>query len=124
MSWFSRGLTLVAGLALLLSLAVWWQSRRELHAVRGELQKVTAANEFLKKTLGEVMASIAAKDREIDRLAHTPCNEREKARPGSGSSTGKTPRAYRNAIVFTPDMSKRLRQRRFLQATLSSSSTI
>jgi hypothetical protein len=31
---------------------------------------------------------------------------------------------YRNAMVFTPEMSKRLRQRRFLQATLSSSSTM
>src|ERR1035441_6238150 len=32
--------------------------------------------------------------------------------------------AYRNAMVLTPEMSNRLRQRRFLQATLSSSSTM
>jgi len=31
---------------------------------------------------------------------------------------------YRNAMVFTPDMSKRFRQRKFLHATLSSNSTI
>jgi hypothetical protein len=32
--------------------------------------------------------------------------------------------SYRNAMVFTPEISNRLRQRTFLQATLSSSSTM
>jgi hypothetical protein len=40
------------------------------------------------------------------------------------SPFGKPPSAPMNAIVFTPEMSKRLRQRRFLQATLSSSRTM
>lgn len=60
----------IAGLTLLLYLTVWWQARRELDAVRRELQAVTAANVFLKKTLGEMTITITAKDREIDRLTH------------------------------------------------------
>jgi hypothetical protein len=37
--------TLVAGLVLLASLAVWWHARRELTEVRRELQAVTEGNE-------------------------------------------------------------------------------
>jgi len=43
--------------------------------------------------------------------------------PGSGSPLANYA-AYRNAMVLTPEISKRLRQRRFLQATLSSRKTM
>lgn len=83
-SWLDRGLTLAAGLALLASLAVWWHTRRELHVVRRELQTVSAANLFLKKTLGDMTVAITAKDKEIDRLERAPCNGQD-TRPSSGS---------------------------------------
>ena len=124
MSWWDRGLALAAGLLLLVSLALWWQSRRELDSVRRELRAVSAANEFLKRTLGDMTIAMTGKDREIDRLERAPCGGQEQARPGSESSPDTLPPAHRNAMVFTPDMSNRFRQRRFLHATLSSSSTI
>ena len=122
--WWDRALALAAGLALLASLAVWWHTRRELNAVRRELQAVSAANLFLKKTLGDMTVAITAKEKEIDRLEHSPCNGQDKARPGSERRTRIRLPAYRNAIVFTPDMSNRFRHLKFLQATLSSNSTM
>jgi hypothetical protein len=80
---FHKGVTLVAGLVLLASLAVWWHARRELTEVRRELQAVTEANLFLKKTLGDMTIAITGKDKEIDRLEHAPCNGQEKVQPGS-----------------------------------------
>lgn len=71
-----RGLTLAAVLALLASLALWWQSRRQLDSMRRELQAVTTANLFLRKTVGDMTVAIAAKDREIDRLGQSPCRQR------------------------------------------------
>jgi hypothetical protein len=124
LSRLDRRVTLAAGLALLASLAVWWQARRELDAVRRELQAVTAANLFLKKTLGDMTIAITAKDKETDRLGHSPCNGQEKARPDSERRTGTRPPAYKNAMVLTPDISNRFRHRKFLHATLSSSSTM
>jgi hypothetical protein len=79
MSRLDRPLTLVARLALLASLAVWWQARRELDEARRELQAVTAANLSLKKTLGDMTTVITAKDREIDQLEHAPCHGQEKS---------------------------------------------
>ncbi len=87
MSWWDRGLALAAGLLLLVSLALWWQSRRELDSVRRELRAVSAANEFLKRTLGDMTIALIAKDKEIDRLGRVPCEGQEKARPGSGART-------------------------------------
>jgi hypothetical protein len=75
----NRPVSLVVGLALLASLALWWQARRELDKVRRELQAVTEANLFLKKTLGDMTIAITGKDREIDRLEHAPCHGQEKA---------------------------------------------
>jgi hypothetical protein len=37
------------------------------------LQGVIVANDFLKKTLGEMTVTLTAKDREIDRLERSPC---------------------------------------------------
>ena len=67
---FYRGLVLFFALALSLSVANWLR-------VRQELQAVTVANEFLRKTLGDLTVAIAEKEREIDRLAGAPCDARE-----------------------------------------------
>jgi hypothetical protein len=64
---FYKGLILFFSLALSLSVATWSRARRELQAV-------TAANEFLRKTLGDLTIAIAEKDRELDRLAGFPCD--------------------------------------------------
>jgi hypothetical protein len=77
-----KGLILILGLALIFSSAVCLKARRELQAARRELLAVTTANEFLKKTLGDMRVAIGAKDREIDRLEHVGCDGQEKARPG------------------------------------------
>jgi hypothetical protein len=42
---------------------------------------VTKANDFLRKTLGDMTIAITTKDREIDRLRHSACAGREKAQP-------------------------------------------
>jgi hypothetical protein len=83
-SLLNKYVTLVAGLVLLASLVVWWQSRRELNEVRRELQAVTEANLFLKKTLGDMTIAITRKDKEIDRLEHAACIRRSGA-PASRS---------------------------------------
>lgn len=81
MSRLHKGLVLIAGLALLFSLALCLKARRDLQAARRDLQAVTRANEFLKSTLGDMTVAMAAKDREIDRLQHTGCKGQENARP-------------------------------------------
>jgi hypothetical protein len=40
---------------------------------RQELQRVTAANDFLRQNLGEMTKAITSKDEEIDRLSQAPC---------------------------------------------------
>ena len=66
-----KSLTLFISLALCMSVATWLRSWRELQAE-------TAANASLRKTLGELTVAIAAKDREIDRMAQSPCDARKK----------------------------------------------
>jgi hypothetical protein len=68
---FQKGLILFFSLALSLSVAAWLRSRRELRAE-------TDANVSLRKTLGEMTIAIAGKDREIDRIAQSPCDAKEK----------------------------------------------
>jgi hypothetical protein len=51
---------------LILSLMSSWRDRQEL-------QKVTAANDFLRKNLAEMSIALTAKDKEIDRLRQAPC---------------------------------------------------
>jgi hypothetical protein len=53
-----------------------------LQTARRELLAVKTANEFLRKTLGDMTVAITAKDKEIDRLGHAGCDGPEKARPG------------------------------------------
>lgn len=71
---FYKSPGVMGSLALALSLAFSWNARRELQSARGELLAVTNANEFLKKTLGDLTIAITAKDREIDRLQHSACS--------------------------------------------------
>jgi hypothetical protein len=59
-------LILILGSGLMLSMI---SSRRD----RQELQKVTAANDFLRKSLGEMSIALTAKDKEVDRLEQAPC---------------------------------------------------
>jgi hypothetical protein len=54
-------LILVMGTGLILSVISSWRDRQEL-------QKITAANDFLRKNLGEMTIAISSKDKEIDRL--------------------------------------------------------
>jgi hypothetical protein len=74
-------ITLAAGLPVLFGLAVSWRASRELQGVRTELASVTRANEFLKRTLGEMTIAITAKDKEIDRLRSSACQNQEKTGP-------------------------------------------
>jgi len=76
---FHKGLILFFSLALILSAATWWKARQDLRAV-------TAANESLRKTLGELSIAITGKDRELDRLAQSPCAAGEKSQVASGSA--------------------------------------
>ena len=54
------------------------------------MQTVTAANESVRKTLGELTVAITEKDREIDRLAKSPCNtdERSQEVPNDNANIG------------------------------------
>jgi hypothetical protein len=64
----------LGGLALIIILAaICGKVAVDLRAMRHELQITIGANEFLKKTLGEMTVAIAAKQREIDRLTQTSC---------------------------------------------------
>ncbi|MGA2741371.1 MAG: hypothetical protein ABSG65_28535 [Bryobacteraceae bacterium] len=75
MSGLDRRVALVAGFALLAALAVWWHARSEVDAVRRDLQAETAANVFLRKTLGDMTIAMTGRDREIDRLEQAPCGD-------------------------------------------------
>jgi hypothetical protein len=81
LSRFHKSLIGIGGLTVLLSLAFSWSTSRDLQSVRRELGAVTKANDFLRKTLGDMSVAITAKDREIDRLWHSACEGREKAQP-------------------------------------------
>jgi len=79
---FRIGLILAGGTVLLLSLGSSWKDRQEL-------QKVTAANDFLRKSLGEMTLALTSKDKEIDRLEQAGCAGREQTPPGTPqASTG------------------------------------
>ena len=101
MSSLRKGLIPIAAFGLIVSLAVCWKAARDLQAARRELSAVTTANEFLKKTLGDMTIAITSKDREIYRLEHVGCVGQEKApfgvpagadpRKVSGSDAGRRP---------------------------------
>ena len=75
----SNGLMLLLCLAWGLSVATWWRGRQELQAV-------TAANDSVRKTLGDMTLAMAEKDREIGRLSALPCATGEKSPVGPGSA--------------------------------------
>jgi hypothetical protein len=83
---FTRVLTLAGALAILASLAILWNGRRQLRSVEHELQVVTGANEFLKKTLGDMTVAIASKDKEINRLQNSSCDSPPKAQSHPGTN--------------------------------------
>ena|SRR6266436_4510581 len=58
-------LTIILGLALIVSLIVLGKTQRELER---QLHTVTEANGFLRETLGDITVAIAKKNEEIDRL--------------------------------------------------------
>jgi len=66
-----KGLVVVLSVGLCVSLTSWLSFRRELRVV-------TRANEYLRKTLGDMTIAIVQKDREIDRLEQAPCNSQQK----------------------------------------------
>jgi hypothetical protein len=66
--WGGLTLVLLLCLALAFSVATSWRDRQKLQAI-------TAANEYVRKTLGEMTVALADKDREIDRLLKSPCDK-------------------------------------------------
>ena len=80
MSRLQKGVIPLAGLALILSLAVWRNARQDAQTARRELLALTTANEFLRKTLADMTVAMATKDREIDRLERRACDGQEKGR--------------------------------------------
>jgi hypothetical protein len=71
------------GLALIIASSAWVRARLALQAARRQLREVTAANETLRKALGDMTVVIVSKDRVIDRLAHSPCEAGKNAQPKS-----------------------------------------
>ena len=98
-----KGLILIAGLglAVIFSLAACLKARRELQVGRRELLAVTTANEFLKKTLGEMTIAVTAKEKEIDRLEHAGCYGQETARPGVPLGSARCKVSESNAVRQT-----------------------
>jgi hypothetical protein len=66
-------LTLILGLALVVSLTISWRTRREFGQMKQELHHVTDANDVLRKTLGDLTVAITQRQEEIDRLHSLPC---------------------------------------------------
>jgi hypothetical protein len=83
MSGIQRICILSGCLAILSCAAGYLKSMHDLQAARQELRSVAEANEFLKKTLGEMTVAIASKDREIDRLEQAGCDGQPKAPPAA-----------------------------------------
>ena len=83
LSALNKGLILVVGLALISSLVVCSNARLQMKAAQNELLAVIRANEFLKKTLGDMTLTLTRKDQEIDRLERAGCGEQD-AQPGKG----------------------------------------
>ena len=83
MSRVKKCLIMIVGLALIVPWGAWWKSQLALRSACRELRAVTRANESLRKALGDLTVVIVAKDREIDHLAHSPCEAGKEARPGS-----------------------------------------
>jgi hypothetical protein len=73
-------LTVILGLALIVSLALWRKTHRELQQ---QLHTVTDANGVLRETLGDLTVAITDKDKQIDRLLRSSCDTQEEGRGAS-----------------------------------------
>jgi hypothetical protein len=58
--------TVTLVVALVISVAVGWKTERDL---KWQLHEVTAANETLRTSLGDLIHAVAQKDKEINRLS-------------------------------------------------------
>ena len=81
------GLVSVLALAMAFSAATSWRATRALRTL-------TSANEFLKKSVGEMAQAISAKDRQIDRLTKSPCESSREAEPVSPRASALKRTAY------------------------------
>jgi hypothetical protein len=73
-------------LALLIALGaglVTWLNQREM------LHETMTANDYLRKTLGEMSMAITEKDRELDRLSQHRCQSHDGGPAGSGAGPGR-----------------------------------
>ena len=67
-------LTVILGVALIVSLALWRKSQRQFQQ---ELHAVNDANVVLRDTLGQLTIAITNKDKQIDHL-YSSCSAQEK----------------------------------------------
>jgi hypothetical protein len=74
-----KGLILLLGLALGASVTKWSKTKQEIQAM-------AASNETLRKTLGEMAIALTDRDRSIDRLTSSRCDEKEKSHVDAGSA--------------------------------------
>jgi len=81
MFYISLVLVLCAGLGLELV---------TLSRARQELRVVTGANDFLRKTLGEMTIAITEKEKQIDRLSQLPCGATPMAKEYEVAGAGQT----------------------------------
>jgi len=63
-------LTVILAIALIVSIALWRNSQRD---IQQQLRVMTDANGILRQSLGDLTVEIAKKEREIDRL-QSSCN--------------------------------------------------
>ncbi len=66
-------IAVLTALMLIASAAVALKGWIELRAVRQDLRTAAEANDFLRKTVGNMTVALAGKDREIDRLTRSQC---------------------------------------------------
>ena len=102
MSRLTIGVTMLAVSALAFSLTAWLSAKRDVQTTRRELVGVTKANEFLKKTLGDMTMAITAKDRQIDQLLGSGCDEKEKTLPSTSIRPDRT-KVPKSKVVRTGD---------------------
>ena len=81
MSRLQKVVAAIAALSLILASAACVKAWREVQGTQRELRAMTSANDFLRKTLGEMTAAIAAKDTQIDRLERSGCNSLQQEQP-------------------------------------------
>lgn len=63
-------------------------SMQNARKMRDRVESLRSANEFLRKTLGDMTIAVTEKNKELDRLAQTPClqGNAPPVRKGNGKS--------------------------------------